>query len=200
MKARTLIINISVLLLMLSLDVLALDSLVSAPTADIMGNKGFISAEFIDSYRELGGLYNINSSIAVGGIIRDSNNGGDIEIGLMAKAVLVQEDEFQPAISVGLCKEDLYIAASKDLGYGFRGHFGLGNGRYGKFFLGFNKILNPVSISTPDRPSLPVINIKAEYINDEINLAVQMDLQENIKIEAGLIGMDRIKLGIGFLF
>lgn len=190
-----------VVLLMISLDVLALDRVVLVPTADIVGNKGFISGELIgSSYRQIEGLYNINSTTAVGGIIQDSNNGNDLEIGLMAKVVLAQENEFQPAISVGLCKEDLYIAASKELGYGFRGHFGLGNGRFGGLFLGFSKTLNPVSISTASKPSLPIINLKGEYINEEVNFAVQMNLQDNIKIELGLIDMDRMKVGIGYLF
>lgn len=200
MKHNILTIILLAVLLIISLDVQALDKLVLTPTADIIGNKGFISGELIgSSYRQIKGLYNINSTTAVGGIIKD-NNIDDLEIGLIAKVVLAQENELQPAISVGLCKEDLYIVASKDLGYGFRGHFGLGNGGFGGLFLGFNKVLNPVSISTTDKPSLPIINLKGEYINEEVNLAVQVNLQDNIKFDVGLVDLDRLKIGIGYLF
>lgn len=188
-----------VLLLLISVNLLAMDRLVLTPTADLVGKNGFISGDIIgSSYRKISGLYNISSSLALGGTIKFNNH--NTEPGILAKLILVEETNSQPAIGMGLHNEDLYVVASKDLGLGFRGHFGLGNGSLGGLFVGFNKVLNPVSVSAASSPSLPIINLKGEYLNSEVNFAVQMNLQDNMKVDIGFVNFDKIKIGLGYLF
>lgn len=198
MKRKTLILSL-LFLLLINVNLLALDKLVLAPTADLMGGKGFISGEIIgSSRRQVSGLYNISSTLALGGTIHFTRH--NTEPGILAKLIIVQEDEVQPAVAIGLQKDDLYIVASKDLGLGFRGHFGFGNDEIGGLFVGFNKFLNPVSIDSGTGSSLPIINLKGEYRNSEVSFAVQMNLQENMKIDIGFVGLKEIKLGLGYLF
>ncbi|NLJ84588.1 MAG: YjbH domain-containing protein [Halanaerobiaceae bacterium] len=198
MRRRVFLLSL-VFLLLINVNLLALDKLVLAPTADLMGGKGFISGEIIgSSRRQVSGLYNISSSLALGGTIHFNRH--NTEPGILAKLIIVQEDEVQPAVAIGLQKEDLYIVASKNLGLGFRGHFGFGNGELGGLFIGFNKFLNPVSINSGTGSSLPIINLKGEYKNSEVSFAVQMNLQENMKVDIGFVGLEEIKLGLGYLF
>lgn len=203
MKKHIYTIAILVILLILSVNVMAMDKLITVPVAELVGNKGFISGEIIgSSHRNLEGLYNISPSTAVGGVIKfnESRKNNNTELGVLAKLRLTEENEVQPVISAGLYMEDLYIVASKNLGYGFRGHFGMGNNNFGGLFLGFNKVLNPVSISQGDKPSLPIINLKGEYINEKVNFGVQMNLQDNMKINLGIIDFDELKVGLGYAF
>lgn len=188
-----------VLLLLINVNLLAMDRLILTPTADLVGKNGFISGDIIgSSHRQISGLYNISSSLALGGTINFTNH--NTEPGILAKLILTEETNSQPAIGMGLQREDLYVVASKNLGLGFRGHFGFGNGKFGGLFVGFNKVLNPVSVSAASSPSLPIINLKGEYVNSEVNFAVQMNLQDNMKVDIGFVNFDKIKIGLGYIF
>ncbi|HHU92061.1 MAG TPA: YjbH domain-containing protein [Halanaerobiaceae bacterium] len=198
MKRNIIILGL-LFLLLININVLALDKLVEVPTADLVGGKGFISGELLGStHRQVSGLYNVSPSLALGGIVEFGHN--YTEPGILAKLILVQEGAEQPAVAIGLQKEDLYLVASKDLGLGFRAHIGFSDASTAGLFIGFNKILNPVSINTSSRPSLPIVNLKGEYKNSKVSFGVQMNLQENMKVDLGFVDLKEVRLGIGYLF
>ena len=42
---------------------------------------------------------------------------------------------------------------------------------------------------------MPIVNLKGEYKNSEVSFGVQMNLQENMKVDIGFVGLKEIKLG-----
>ncbi len=187
-------------LIVFSTNVMAMDKLITIPSADFVGGGGFISGEIVgSSYRHLEASYNINSALSVGGTISTWDN-DETEYGLLAKTILVQETKDRPAISAGIREKDLYFVTSKELGMGFRGHVGIGNGDLGGLFLGFNKVVNPVSISQENKFAMPIINLMGEYINEEINIGLRMNLQDNMNLDLGLLDFEDFKFGLGYIF
>ena len=89
MKRNIIILGL-LFLLLININVLALDKLVEVPTADLVGGKGFISGELLGStHRQVSGLYNVSPSLALGGIVEFGHN--YTEPGILAKLILVQE-------------------------------------------------------------------------------------------------------------
>lgn len=200
MKKNTVVLLIITIVFIFSINVMAMDKLLTIPSADLVRGRGFFAGEVVgSSYRQLEGSYNINPSISIGGIItfRDEE---ESDMGILVKTILVQETANTPAISAGIRMKDVYISTSKEIGMGFRGHIGVGNGDLGGLFLGFNKILNPVSISQGNNPSLPIINLMGEYANEEINIGLRMSLRNNMKLDFGLMDFDKFKFGLGYIF
>lgn len=188
-------------LVLFSINVMAMDRLITIPTADLVGGEGFIAGEILgSSYRQLEGSYNLNSALSIGGIISSWDNNQESELGVLAKTILVQETKDRPAISAGIRKKDLYFVTSKEVALGIRGHVGIGNGDFGGLFLGLNKVLNPVSISQGNKPSMPIINLMGEYANEEVNIGLRMNLQDNMKLDLGLLDFEDFKIGLGYLF
>ncbi|MFP4661357.1 MAG: hypothetical protein ACLFPF_04130 [Halanaerobiales bacterium] len=189
-----------VLILVLSVNVMAVDKLLTVPFADITGGTGYIYGEMVgNSYRQFEGAYNVNSRVSAGGIISFIDN-EETDLGFLLKGVLLEETEDRPMVSVGLRMKDLYLVSSKNIGMGIRGHVGIGDGDIDGLFIGFNKVINPLTISQGDSATLPVMNLMGEYVNEQINLGLRMTLQDNMKVDLGLLDFDQFKLGIGYDF
>jgi hypothetical protein len=174
--------------------------LISVPTADLNPGRALIRGEItFSSSRIIEGVFNINPKLEVGGII-ELDRKDKAELGVRAKTLLAEETATEPAISAGIKMKDLFFVLSKNLGYGFRGHLGLGNGNLNGVFLGFSKVLNPVSIQGKNYRSLPAMILMGEYIDEQVNLGVRFNLQENIKFDTALVNLNSIKLGLGYSF
>ncbi len=187
------------LLLVTSISIMAMD-LINIPTADLTAGKGLIQGEItFSSSRIIEGVFNVNPRLEVGGMIElDSRDRA--ELGIRAKTLLAEETSGEPAISAGIKMKDLYFVLSKNLGYGFRGHLGLGNGELSGVFLGFSKVLNPVTIQGNNYRSVPAMVLMGEYLNKQINLGVRFNLQDNLKLDTALVNLKALKLGIGYPF
>lgn len=188
-----------IMLLVINFSTMAMD-LISVPTADLNPGRALIRGEItFSSSRIIEGVFNINPKLEVGGII-ELDRKDKAELGVRAKTLLAEETATEPAISAGIKMKDLFFVLSKNLGYGFRGHLGLGNGNLNGVFLGFSKVLNPVSIQGKNYRSLPAMILMGEYIDEQVNLGVRFNLQENIKFDTALVNLNSIKLGLGYSF
>ena len=47
---------------------------------------------------------------------------------------------------------------------------------------------------------MPIVNLKGEYKNSKVSFGVQMNLQENMKVDLGFVDLKEVRLGIGYLF
>jgi len=188
-----------IMLLVINFSTMAMD-LISVPTADLNPGRALIRGEItFSSSRIIEGVFNINPKLEVGGII-ELDREDKAELGVRAKTLLAEETATEPAISAGIKMKDLFFVLSKNLGYGFRGHLGLGNGNLNGVFLGFSKVLNPVSIQGKNYRSLPAMILMGEYIDEQVNLGVRFNLQDNLKFDTALVNLNSIKLGLGYSF
>lgn len=188
-----------IMLLVINFSTMAMD-LISVPTADLNPGRALIRGEItFSSSRIIEGVFNINPKLEVGGII-ELDRKDKAELGVRAKTLLAEETATEPAISAGIKMKDLFFVLSKNLGYGFRGHLGLGNGNLNGVFLGFSKVLNPVSIQGKNYRSLPAMILMGEYIDEQVNLGVRFNLQDNLKFDTALVNLNSIKLGLGYSF
>lgn len=199
-KLLLVLILVIIMVGVVSTGVLAMDKLINIPTADLAGGQGAIHGEMtLNSVRQIEGVYNLTPQLEVGGIMRfiDSDQA---KLGALAKVILSRENEKEPAISAGIRMSDIYFVISKNMGMGFRGHLGIGNGELRGLFFGFNKVVNPVNISKDGQPSLPVINLMGEYIDQNLNVGARINLQQNIKFDISVVNLDSLKLGLGYTF
>ncbi|MFW5980964.1 MAG: hypothetical protein ACOCRU_00150 [bacterium] len=188
---------IAIILFLSSTIVLANNNLLTVPTASI-GRNGYIYGEIVSSRKQVEMAYTINPQIEVGALLRENRKSA--ELGLVAKTVLAEETVNTPAVAVGIKNTDLYFVTSKYLGWNVNGHLGIGNGDLSGLFLGFNMLINPVSIGQDNRTTMPPISLIGEYANEKVNVGLRMRLQENMKFDIGLVSMDTLKLGLGYSF
>ena len=214
MKKNILIFTgILVLIFTMSFGTLAvsLNDVVTVPTADITGYQGLISSSVNSDTAEIEGIYRLNSNLEVGGVLDfydkpfEDNN----ELGPVVKLLLSPEKGNTPAVAAGIENEAMYLVLSKDLGYGWHTHMGVGNENYDGFFVGVNKVINPevnVNISenedsTAEKDSsMPPMKLMAEYVNKDINLGLRMNLKNSIYLDFGVLDLDKFQAGVSVGF
>ena len=205
---KLMLMGIAILLLILLFSVageaVELNNLVTLPTADVMTYQGAVGGEITPDKKEVELAYKLDSRLEVGGVLNLYDN--SYEIGPLVKLAMTPETKNQPAISAGIKNRDMYLVFSKTLKYGFRGHMGIGNGKYEDLFIGINKIINPVTVELSDghknnnSPSFPPMNLMAEYVDDAINLGVRMNLKKSYYVDIGIMDLNEIKAGFSFAF
>lgn len=191
---------IAVILFLSSTVLLANNNLLTVPTASV-GRNAYIYGEmdFSDPLRkQIEMAYTINPQIEVGALLKEKDSSA--KLALVGKTVLAEETVNTPSVAVGIKNNDLYFVSSKYLGWNVNGHLGIGNGDLSGLFLGFNMLINPVSIGQGNSSTMPPVSLIAEYANEGVNLGLRMRLQENMKFDIGLLSMDTLKLGLGYSF
>lgn len=187
-----------------------INDLVKAPTAYILAGKGEVSGLISSGQIRIRGVYMVDPRIELGGFIGKKQNGtfNDIEVGLLAKASLLEEESPNPAIAAGVKGRDLYLVMSKGLGYDVRGHLGIGNGEMGGLFIGINKLVNPISVEITEgdaaqqekSPSMPAFNLMVEYMAGNINLGVRANLENDIYLDLGLEKLTNLRAALTLVF
>lgn len=117
------------------------------------------------------------------------------------KARVLRETRVQPSLAIGLKGRNLFVVASKMLDHktNIRGHLGFGTGTFDGLYFGFNKLYNPITISSSDRSLLiPVTNFKVEFIQSEINLGADLLFHEHFILNLGIINFRELSYGIGY--
>ncbi|AZR73970.1 hypothetical protein BBF96_11555 [Anoxybacter fermentans] len=117
------------------------------------------------------------------------------------KARVMYETELQPSLAIGIMGKDLFVVASKTVDYktNLRGHIGIGTGRFDGLYFGFNKLYNPITITSSDNEFLlPVTNFKLEFYNNQINLGADFHLNEYFVLNLGVINFREFTYGIGY--
>lgn len=198
-KSLLVMILVFVLVVSVNISVLAVGKLINIPTADLAGGKGAVYGEMrLDSFRQIGGVYTVTPELEAGGII--SFNDDNTELGLQAKTIFGRESTNEPAIAAGIRENDLYFVVSKNIGMGFRGHLGVGNGTLDGLFIGFNKVVNPVNVSRDDQASIPAIDLMVEYVDRKMNIGARMNLQQDLRFDLSLVNLKHLRLGMGYIF
>ncbi|ACL70512.1 hypothetical protein [Halothermothrix orenii] len=174
--------------------------LVNIPTADFIADRGLVSVEADSSAnRVVKGLFAIHPRLIVGGMV-EFNRWNESELGVVVKTVLVDEDNNQPAVAAGIYGRDIFVVASKNLGLGFglRGHLGLGNGELEGLYLGVSKVINPVTIEVSgenNTSTLPPLMIMGEYVNRNINVGLRLPLKEDLLLDLSAINIGSLDSG-----
>lgn len=117
------------------------------------------------------------------------------------KARVLRETRVQPSLALGLRGRDLFVVASKMLDYktNIRGHLGFGTGTFDGLYFGFNKLYNPITISSSDASYLiPVTNFKIDYMQSEINLGADFLFNEHFVLNFGVLNLRELTYGIGY--
>lgn len=183
---------------------LAMDQLITIPTADMISGRGLVRGEIIfDGERSLEAVFPIHPQLQIGAIGILNKNNDEMEAGASAKAILVGETNNQPALSAGIKNRDLYLVMSKNINYSFRIHIGIGNGELGGVYVGVNKLINPVSLQVEGDgkgKTTPPINLMAEYVNQQVNLGTRVGVQDNFDLDVGLLDFNKLQAGIGYRF
>lgn len=201
---------ISLLILILSHTARAgtVHELVEAPTADMGSEQASLTAEITENRGLMEGIYLLDEKVEVGIQIYSGEN-NNLKPGALVKFLVLEENEGQPALAVGLRRKDLYLAASKDLGYNIRGHAGIGDGHYGGIFAGINKVINPADITITEEDeggspdylnNLPPVNLMAEYLDQEINLGARFNFYPDLYFDLHLLNFDTPRAGMSYTF
>lgn len=182
----------------------------------VFGTRGLIYVPSADTQPE--GKFNVNFQMLGDNSNFSLNYGlwGNFEIfgnfdntegfnettgGVGIKARIVQETKTKPSLAVGIRNQDLFLTASKILDYKtmIRGHIGFGTNDFGRLYFGFNKMYNPITITTEDvRTLLPVTNFKAEYFDNKVNLGADFYINENFIINLGVENFRQLIYGFGY--
>lgn len=174
--------------------------LINTSSADVVA-KGDVSIGYYNL--DNGAVGNVNIGLAknweIGGSFLDPDAGSRINR-LNVKYRITPETVVTPGLAIGL--EDAgdkadrtgYIVASKALPFGFRLHYGLGNGRYDGPFGGIEKTFNPLSALTGNS-TFPSTTLMAEYDGNDLNVGARMSLVSGVKIDAGWKDMKDFYVG-----
>jgi hypothetical protein len=182
------------------------NGLVTVPTADMLN-----PTELNLTYQHIGdgdlilGSYGLKEGLEVGGVAQWPNGlDDDGENYLLVKVNVLKEDaNYMPEMSLGIVDRNLYLVASKSTNfYGIRAHLGVADKAMNmigdRVFLGINKVLNPVTISSGDGSfNMPTTTVAVEY-NDGINLGANLDFGSGISADLGVLDFDEFTFGINF--
>lgn len=177
--------------------------LIKTPTADVLPySKATVGYHHTDRANLV--LFNYgaydNFELGLSNYWYDDEVRADDDLFLNAKLQLLEENNSQPAVSMGLVDEDFYAVASANLDYDLRGHVGLGNGDFDGLFAGISKTINPVTISTKEKNKLqmPVTTLMMEYIDQEFNVGAKFKLTSEFNFNLALEDLSDLSAGINF--
>lgn len=180
------------------------NGLVTVPTANMLD-----STELNLTYQHIGdgdlilGSYGLKDGLEIGGAAQWPNGlDDDGENYLLVKVNVLKEDaNYMPEMSLGIVDRNLYLVASKSTNfYGIRAHFGVADKEMieDRVFVGINKVLNPVTISSGDGSfNVPTTTVALEY-NDGFNLGANFDFGSGISADLGVLDFDEFTFGINF--
>ena len=184
-----------IILFITSINVFAADRLINVPKAEIAGDIGFLAGEVDYNQNYLfRGMYNLSPWLSIGG----RYDGYDPE--LMAKMLFVSEGSNSPAVAAGMEGDDLYFVFSKGIAFGLSGHAGYGSGSMEGLFFGIDKRINPVSFSDGNGFSLPPTNVRGEYINEQVNLGVEIRVFSNLNVNLAVEDFNSLRGGVSVKF
>ena len=184
-----------IILFITSSGVFAADRLINSPTAEMAGKSGFLAGEVDYNQNYLfRGMYNLSPWLGVGA----RYDGYNPE--LMAKMLFVSEGNNSPAVAAGMEADDLYFVFSKGIAFGLSGHVGYGSGSMEGPFFGLDKRINPISFSDGNGLSLPPTSIRGEYINNQINLGVEMRILSGLNINFAVEDFNSVRGGVNMKF
>ena len=183
------------------------NSLLTIPTADILTQQNLnLSYQMIDDGDLIVFNYGFNDKVEVGANLAwPEGVDGDGELYPSVKVKLLEEnEEFQPAVSLGFYDRNYYVTASKSTSvYGIRAHAGFFNydSLDNEGFIGISKVLNPVTISTDGRDlKMPTTTVMAEY-NQGFNLGAKFAFNQHISADLGFVDlMDESEFALGLNF
>lgn len=176
--------------------------LMMTPTADTlkMGGVNFGGVFLSDDNNDttfVSANVGILPRLEVGAALIDPEN-GDSDAIINAKFSLLSETAATPALAVGLSDitDELdatpYVALSKSIPLAGqymwepRFHVGVGGGRLDGLFAG-------LSAKATDR-----IQLMVEYDSDDVNFGLQFAAAKGLRLHAGLVGGDRLGLGLNY--
>lgn len=180
------------------------NGLVTVPTADMLD-----PSELNLTYQHVGdgdlvlGSYGLKEGLEIGGVAQWPNGlDDDGDNYLLVKVNVLKEDaNYMPEMSLGIVDRSLYLVASKSTNfYGIRAHLGVADKDMIKdrVFVGVNKVLNPVTISSGDGAfNIPTTTVSVEY-NDGVNLGANFDFGSGISADLGVLDFDDFTFGINF--
>lgn len=118
-----------------------------------------------------------------------------------AKAAILTETEDRPGLALGgelsTHGQNIYGVLSKQLGRpGFRGHVGVGTGRYSRGMAGVTLMLNPVRVKSSLGVMLPATSLAAEYDGKGLNAGLAFQFSSEFRGYLALQGGH----GLGFGF
>ncbi|MGI6037751.1 MAG: YjbH domain-containing protein [Limnochordia bacterium] len=173
--------------------------LINIPTADVIGQNALSIG-----YNQFGKLgiaslnYGFLPNLEVGAATINPNKGSNELLGHVKLQLNDEERDF-PAVAVGLEGDNYYVAASKHISGGLRGHIGLGSGRFDGVFFGASLVLNPVRISTDSSSwSLPVTTLQAEYDGQRPNIGLNFAFTPELVVNVSAKDFEELNLGVGF--
>lgn len=174
--------------------------LINTATADVV-KQGDVSLGYYNLKNGAVGNVNIGlvKNVEIGGSFFDPDGGSRINT-LNAKWSITPETVVTPGLAIGL--EDVtnktgrtgYIVGSKGLPFGFRVHYGVGNGRYDGVFGGIEKTFNPISVITGNN-AFPATTLMAEYDGHDLNVGARLSIVPGVKLDAGWKDMKDFYVG-----
>ena len=174
--------------------------LINVPTADVnVPGRLDLAMHHLKSRTSLVASYGVLDTLEAG--IGVHNLGGDSELSINVKGVLIEETADLPALALGLSGvEDTtyYMVASKSLpGLGIRGHLGIGSGRVDGLFIGAEKVLNPVTVTTSGQGMrIPVTTLMAEWDGSDLNIGADFAFSYGLKVRVMINDMDSLGVGL----
>lgn len=201
-KTSGFIILLTIVLTLFTVPLLAAPTAVAAdrallmPTADVSHNQLELEYSYYRGQSILDLTAGLFPRLNVG--IRQEFKGN---FSAIAKAAILAETENRPGLALGgelsTNGQHVYAVLSKQLGRpGFRGHVGLGTGRYRLGMAGVTLMLNPVRVKSGPGLMFPATTLAAEYDGMGINAGLAFQFSPEFRGYLALIGGH----GLGFGF
>ena len=188
------------------------DNLVLVPEANIVTKTGEISGDLILDHSlgkgNISGVFKLTPWLEAGLVVSEGAQYNELSFDPLVKTVIINEYNYGLDLAAGLRGEDLYITGAKTLDYGLRGHFGVGNGRFGNIFLGLTKVLNNNDIEIRENnkenidvfSSFPPIEASIEFMNDNFNIGFRTNITNEFKADIAILNFNKSKVGLSYSF
>jgi len=188
------------------------DNLVMLPEASLVDKTGEIGGSLILDEGlgngKLSGIFKLTPWLEVGLDISGGSRSSELRFEPLFKAIIINEYNYGLDLAGGLKGEDLYITGAKTLDYGFRGHFGIGNGGFDGVFLGLTKVLNKNDIEITEESngndnvydSLSPVKASIEFVDGKFNIGFRSNITNELKAELSILNLNQLKTSISYSF
>lgn len=169
--------------------------LFNIPTSDVL-SVGMIGASVhVSDSRVTGAVnYALMDFLEVGATVRFSG-GNAVRFSPFVKGQIFAETVNDPGLAAGIQDESAYVVLSKTLAPLFRGHVGVGTGRFDGLFGGVSYLVNPVVVSRPSSMQMPRVMLIAEYDGLRPNVGTRLSFAQGLDVNVLMHNIRDLTIG-----
>lgn len=168
--------------------------LFNIPSADVNAPSVIGASVHVSDNNVVAALnYSLMDFLEIGASSRSGKYGA--RFSAFVKGQIFRETANDPGLAAGFEDDSAFVVFSKTLAPLFRGHLGMGTGRFNGLFGGVSYLVNPVVVTRPSSLQMPRVMLIAEYDGRKPNVGTRLSFAQGLDINVALMNVSDVTIG-----